>query len=222
MKRILLGVLLLLVTACGREATAPPLFSAAASTLHLAHGAFSTAPGGQPIGHAATYLYVGSTTVPMGDAQAPVGIPVGQPINGLSASVYLDTTGLTGGSARIIDVTLWRVGYAVCAVFGYDPKTDLGPSPYARCPVAWTSAQTGSATVGWSVKSSTSPSGSVEAGFTYEVVANLRGDIAPLHRIRLGYVDIAYGTTPAPAFAVVPLTGPTRARLILAARQLMP
>ena len=228
MKRILLG-LLLLVTSCGQQPVAPALlFSTTASVLQLDHASFSSIypqdvfgpngtiiTSGTPIEHAAAYFYVGHATRNQGDGQAQVSLPPGTPLNGLSAYVYLDDDGLSAGSARIIDVGVWRVGYAICTVFG---------SPSNYCPVAWVSVTVDDRQTtpnGWRTPSQAA-NAVIESGFTYLVIANLRGDPPPHHRVRVGYVDIAYGTTPAPAFAVVPLTGPTRARLILAARQLMP
>lgn len=224
MKRLLVGVIL--VTGCGVEPSAPrPLLSYVASTLTLDHSAFTSLEPvdrpypdpdcfgcviqATPIGHATDYFYVAHATRSQGDGKASVSLPVGTPINGLSANVYLDSAGLTGGSGRTIDVYLVRFGNGA-------------PFPAAFVTVTVDHTRP---TSGWRVVSNPA-SGTIESGVTYQVIANLRGDPPPHHRLRVASVDIAYGTTPAPMTAAV-MDPATRARFAdlsrnLAARQLMP
>ena len=225
---------LLALAGCTSAPTAveqKPLRQATVSPLHLAHTDFtSILPGITPIAYGPDYFYAASTTSSQGDGVANVTLPAGSTFfTGISARLYLHRAELSagGGRARIVDVILWRRGTTLTPCDLWPNGSDEPPDDTVYCAVAALSAHVndngiGGDPEGWIVKTF-SLSQPVQVGYTYQVVANLRGDVAPDQHLRVSWVDIDYTTgMPSPPLVERSLPPELLTRANLAVRSLMP
>jgi len=167
------------------------------SPLHILHTDFVSAQpvdqflgGGiiikaTPIAFAADYFYAAGN-VGQADGIVTLTLPTGGTVTALRAYFYGDGSGTSGGSVRIADVGLWRIGDGMCPVLG-DTRS--------YCPYGWVSLVTDVDPTGWSTKTHV-VSQPIVADFTYKVIVNLRNTTVVDQKLRLGWVEVEYTDPP--------------------------